>query len=58
VDLALIPVFGGLGAALGRAALMLAVLVASMYLVRSRMTVKFDPLQLKWLAQTGSARAE
>jgi O-antigen/teichoic acid export membrane protein len=42
VDVALIPGFGGLGAALGRAALMLAVLVASVHLARSRMAVKFD----------------
>jgi O-antigen/teichoic acid export membrane protein len=41
-DVALIPRFGGLGAALGRAALMLAVLVAGVYLARSRMAVKFD----------------
>jgi O-antigen/teichoic acid export membrane protein len=41
-DVALIPGFGGLGAALGRAALMLVLLVASLYLARSRIGVKFD----------------
>jgi len=42
VDVALIPGFGGLGAALGRAAVMLALLAAGVYLARSRMAVKFD----------------
>jgi O-antigen/teichoic acid export membrane protein len=42
VDVVLIPGFGVLGAALGRAALILAVLLASVYLARNRMTLRFD----------------
>ena len=41
-DVALVPAFAGLGAALGRAALMLVALVASIHLARRRMTVRFD----------------
>jgi O-antigen/teichoic acid export membrane protein len=42
VDVALIPGLGGLGAALGRAAFMLAVLALAAYIARRRVNLRFD----------------